>query len=219
MRPFLKKPVYILPSRSNVSFSVFQSYYKRISLLEKYKIINVHKPREWHMTMTVSQSRGLQSSSFSSSKEPSKVEETVKVLKEEVKKKGDEVAGAAKTPATPSSVVTSPPKRSLGKRIVDEIIHYYHGFRLLFIDIRVSVRYVWKISQGEQLTRREHRQLVRAVADLFRLVPFSIFIIIPFMELLLPVFLKFFPQMLPSTFQTTSDKVRLTIEFQINVTV
>jgi LETM1 and EF-hand domain-containing protein 1 len=44
------------------------------------------------------------------------------------------------------------------------------------------------------------RQLVRTVSDLFRLVPFSVFIIVPFMELLLPLALKLFPGMLPSTF-------------------
>ena len=42
--------------------------------------------------------------------------------------------------------------------------------------------------------------------DLFRLVPFSVFIIVPFMELLLPVALKLFPGMLPSTFTTTSQR-------------
>ena len=43
-------------------------------------------------------------------------------------------------------------------------------------------------------------QLVRTAKDLFRLIPFSIFIIVPFMELLLPVALKLFPEMLPSTY-------------------
>lgn len=50
-------------------------------------------------------------------------------------------------------------------------------------------------------------QLLRTCADLFRLVPFLVFIIIPFMEFLLPVFLKLFPEMLPSTFETESKKV------------
>jgi LETM1 and EF-hand domain-containing protein 1 len=40
----------------------------------------------------------------------------------------------------------------------------------------------------------------------FRLVPFSVFVIVPFMELLLPVALKLFPGMLPSTFTTTSER-------------
>ena len=97
-------------------------------------------------------------------------------------------------------------KKSLKKRIVDELKHYYHGFRLLFIDLRMSSRYLSRIVRGEQLSRREYQLLVQSTSDLFRLVPFSVFIIVPFMEFLLPVFLKFFPSMLPSTFQTTKDK-------------
>ena len=42
--------------------------------------------------------------------------------------------------------------------------------------------------------------------DLFRLVPFSVFVIVPFMELLLPVALKLFPGMLPSTFTTSTQR-------------
>ena len=48
---------------------------------------------------------------------------------------------------------------------------------------------------------------MRTVGDLFRVLPFSVFIIIPFMELLLPVFIKLFPNMLPSTFQTANAAV------------
>lgn len=50
-------------------------------------------------------------------------------------------------------------------------------------------------------------KLVRTTGDIFRLVPFSVFIIVPFMELLLPLFIKFFPGMLPSTFESAKDKV------------
>lgn len=130
-------------------------------------------------------------------KESSKVEGTVKALKEteDTSKKIDVVAP-----------VHMPPKRSLLKRVWDELVHYYHGFRLLFIDIRVSSRLVYRVLNGEELTRREHKQLVRTVSDLFRLLPFSVFIIVPFMEILLPVAVKLFPNMLPSTFQTSSDK-------------
>lgn len=48
---------------------------------------------------------------------------------------------------------------------------------------------------------------MRTCADLFRLVPFMVFVIVPFMEFLLPVFLKLFPEMLPSTFETETKKV------------
>lgn len=106
----------------------------------------------------------------------------------------------------PQPVQQEVQKRSLKKKIIDECKHYYHGFRLLFMDFRISSRYVRKLLKGEQLSRREKQQLVRSVSDLFRLVPFSVFIIVPFMEFLLPVFLKFFPSMLPSTFQTKKDK-------------
>lgn len=51
-------------------------------------------------------------------------------------------------------------------------------------------------------------QFLRICADLFRLVPFLVFIVVPFMEFLLPVVVKLFPNMLPSTFETQSIKVR-----------
>jgi LETM1 and EF-hand domain-containing protein 1, mitochondrial len=39
-------------------------------------------------------------------------------------------------------------------------------------------------------------------------VPFAVFVIVPFMELLLPVALKLFPNMLPSTFEDKYAAVR-----------
>ncbi|KAI4875237.1 hypothetical protein NFI96_010715 [Prochilodus magdalenae] len=106
---------------------------------------------------------------------------------------------------TPSKAVA---RKSLGQRVLDELKHYYHGFRLLGIDTNIAGRMVWRLLHGQQLTRRERRRLMRTCADLFRLVPFMVFIIVPFMEFLLPVFLKLFPEMLPSTFETESKKAR-----------
>ncbi|XP_067326732.1 LETM1 domain-containing protein LETM2, mitochondrial isoform X1 [Anolis sagrei] len=97
-------------------------------------------------------------------------------------------------------------KKSLRQKIVDELKHYYNGFHLLWIDTKVAARMVWRLLHGQVLTRRERRRLMRTSADLFRLVPFLVFIIVPFMEFLLPVFLKLFPEMLPSTFETESKK-------------
>ncbi len=74
-------------------------------------------------------------------------------------------------------------------------------------------------------SRRERKQLTRTTADMFRLVPLLVIVvrafavarprlrllthlapqIVPFMELALPVLLKLFPNMLPSTFQ---DKLK-----------
>ena len=50
-------------------------------------------------------------------------------------------------------------KKSLYIRIKEELIHYYHGFKLLFIDVRLCSRYVWRILKGDGLSRREHRQV------------------------------------------------------------
>ncbi|KAL1322492.1 hypothetical protein HN51_067503 [Arachis hypogaea] len=83
--------------------------------------------------------------------------------------------------------------------------HYWFGTKLLWADIRISSRLLLKLAGGKSLSRRERQQLTRTTADIFRLVPVAVFIIVPFMELLLPVFLKLFPNMLPSTFQ---DKLK-----------
>ncbi|XP_070689934.1 LETM1 domain-containing protein LETM2, mitochondrial [Pempheris klunzingeri] len=131
--------------------------------------------------------------------------------------KKDSVAAAPQPPSAPAATFTTaaavPPvqeravlRKPLYQRVVDELKHYYNGFRLLGIDIKIAGRMVRRLLHGQLLTRRERRRLMRTCADLFRLVPFMVFIIVPFMEFLLPVFLKLFPEMLPSTFETESKK-------------
>ncbi|KAL5783935.1 hypothetical protein ACOSQ2_006327 [Xanthoceras sorbifolium] len=83
--------------------------------------------------------------------------------------------------------------------------HYWLGLKLLWADVRISSRLLLKLAGGKSLSRRERQQLTRTTADIFRLVPVAVFVIVPFMEFLLPVFLKLFPNMLPSTFQ---DKMK-----------
>ncbi|KAJ7685104.1 LETM1-like protein-domain-containing protein [Mycena polygramma] len=114
-------------------------------------------------------------------------------------------------PATASDVKPSPPAPKeppkgplltrVWKKVKHEAAHYWHGSKLLVSEVRISGRLQWKILHGEALTRRERRQLKRTTQDLLRLVPFAVFIVVPFMELLLPVALKLFPNMLPSTFE------------------
>ncbi|KAK3138611.1 hypothetical protein QOZ80_5AG0371070 [Eleusine coracana subsp. coracana] len=88
---------------------------------------------------------------------------------------------------------------------VSTLQHYWLGIKLLWADVRISSRLLVKLAGGKSLSRRERQQLTRTTADIFRLVPVAVFIIVPFMEFLLPVFLKVFPNMLPSTFQ---DKMK-----------
>lgn len=60
-------------------------------------------------------------------------------------------------------------------------------------------------------------QLKRTTTDLLRLIPFAVFVIVPFMELLLPVALKLFPNMLPSTFEDKFAAVSVTFLFNLSV--
>ena len=81
-------------------------------------------------------------------KPSSKVERTVTALKEKAKQQ-DQLSNE-------SIVVEVTPQKSLKQKIIDECVHYYHGFRLLFIDINVSAKLLIRILRGKQLTRREH---------------------------------------------------------------
>lgn len=83
----------------------------------------------------------------------------------------------------------------------EELHHYWVGTKLLWSDIKTSLTILRRLLNGHTLTRRERRQLTRTTADIFRLVPFAFFVIVPFMELLLPVALKVWPNMLPSTYK------------------
>jgi len=97
-------------------------------------------------------------------------------------------------------------KLTLGQKIKKELLHYWDGTKLLVAEVRISSKLALKMAAGYELTRREKRQLQRTVQDLGRLIPFLPFVIVPFAELLLPVALKLFPNMLPSTFEGQSSK-------------
>ncbi|XP_016350276.1 LETM1 and EF-hand domain-containing protein 1, mitochondrial-like isoform X2 [Sinocyclocheilus anshuiensis] len=130
----------------------------------------------------------------------SKVERSLRSLKDQNKKL--EEGGPVYSP----KVDAEPVRWTIRQRVIDEVKHYYHGFRLLWIDTTITVRMLWRVLNGHILSRRERRQFLRTCADVFRLLPFLVFIIVPFMEFLLPVALKLFPNMLPSTFETQSKK-------------
>ncbi len=92
------------------------------------------------------------------------------------------------------------------KAIKDEAHHYWVGTKLLWVEMKMAGQIIQRLLQGHGMTRRERMQLIRTTTDMFRLVPFAVFVIVPFMELLLPFALKLFPNMLPSTFQDSLKK-------------
>lgn len=97
-------------------------------------------------------------------------------------------------------------KMTLWQKVKHEAQHYWDGTKLLATEVKISSRLALKMAAGYELTRREHRQLQRTVQDIGRLVPFSVFVIVPFAELLLPVALRLFPNLLPSTYEDAKSK-------------
>lgn len=97
-------------------------------------------------------------------------------------------------------------KLSLVQKIKKEVLYYWDGTKLLATEIKISTNLFLKMTAGYELSRRENKQLQRTVQDIVRLVPFSVFILVPFAELLLPVALKLFPNMLPSTYEGQKSK-------------
>jgi len=89
----------------------------------------------------------------------SKIEETVKNIKEEkeLKNKVVERERCAKDNEQAKKAVA---KVTIWQKVKGEILHYYHGFRLLGLDMKVSAKLIWRILHGKELSRREHR-LVR----------------------------------------------------------
>lgn len=110
--------------------------------------------------------------------------------------KNDQSSGDA-TPAVP--------KKTIWEKVKHEVAHYWAGTKLLGYEIKVSTKLLFKLASGYGLSRRESNQLQRTIVDVARLIPFSMFLIVPFAELLLPVALKIFPNLLPSTYESSSD--------------
>ncbi|CDH54668.1 mrs7 family protein [Lichtheimia corymbifera JMRC:FSU:9682] len=116
------------------------------------------------------------------------------------------MSAASSSSSSSAAPATTKPKKSLWQKVKDEATHYWHGTKLLGLEVRISSKLTWKLLNGGHLTRREARQLRRTTSDIMRLVPFAVFVLVPFMELLLPVALKLFPNMLPSTYESKSTE-------------
>uniref|UniRef100_A0A8R1TS45 Mitochondrial proton/calcium exchanger protein n=2 Tax=Onchocerca TaxID=6281 RepID=A0A8R1TS45_ONCVO len=137
----------------------------------------------------------------------SKLEETLKRLKEQATLEEKEGLARKQMIEKAKQQVAVEPIYIRWPRIFKEgCKHYYHGFRLLFLEMRLSTKYLWRFLRRKPLLRRERKQLVRTLSDVLRLIPFSAFLIVPFLEFTLPFFLKLFPNMLPSTFKDATKE-------------
>ncbi|KAL8931613.1 MAG: hypothetical protein Q9216_007140 [Gyalolechia sp. 2 TL-2023] len=113
---------------------------------------------------------------------------------------------AAATKAEEKASAEAKKKLTIMQKIKKEVLHYWDGTKLLATEVKISTKLALRMAAGYELSRRENRQLQRTVQDLARLVPFSAFVIVPFAELLLPVALKLFPNLLPSTYEGQKSK-------------
>lgn len=108
----------------------------------------------------------------------------------------------------------------LKQAAVKEAHHYWMGSKLLAADVRTARHIMGRTFRGSSLSRRERKQLLRTVTDVFRLVPMSVFVLIPFMEFALPFALKIFPNMLPSTFQDSlKEEEKMKGELQMRISI
>lgn len=117
--------------------------------------------------------RSFHQSSVLYKEEVSKVKQTVNALKDErkqIEKKAvatTEAAAEAEVKASPSVTEVAPKpeaqvieaKKTLWDKTKNAVMHYYHGFRLLFIDVRVLMKNLWAVLNGQTLTRRERNQV------------------------------------------------------------
>ncbi|CAD7940079.1 unnamed protein product [Amoebophrya sp. A120] len=80
------------------------------------------------------------------------------------------------------------------------------GFGLLMANVKLAKRLMRKKFRGHQLSYRDRKMLVRTLADMGKLIPFSVFIIVPFAEVFLPFALYLFPNLMPSTFLERGER-------------
>lgn len=111
-------------------------------------------------------------------------------------------------PAPVVPIVPHPVGR--GHKIVEKVKEEFHrivnGSKLLGRNTKTTAMLFHGMTKGNTLTRREKTLMITTVADLIRMVPFIVILIIPFAEFALPVLLKLFPNMLPSTLTSDSQK-------------
>lgn len=91
------------------------------------------------------------------------------------------------------------------KNIKHTLVWVKTGILLFLTNMKISKNLIIKRLKGYRLSYSEYKLLIRTMNDMLKLIPFSFFIIIPFAEFLLPVFLKIYPNLLPSTFKNDNN--------------
>lgn len=105
--------------------------------------------------------------------------------------------------------------RITSSHLWEEVKHVGKGFVNLKDDIKESVTDVKDIHYARYTkpTYAHTNKIQRITKDVIKFIPFSIFILIPGLELLLPAWLMIFPNAIPSQFQSkvTRQKIMETL--------
>ena len=107
-------------------------------------------------------------------------------------------------------------KRNLHKlghtlhHIWEELVKVGHGFKLLKNDFKFFVMFTKsKIDyKYDKPSYKENIKLRQVKSDFIKFIPFSLFIIIPGAELLLPAWLVVFPNSIPSQFLSEEARIK-----------
>lgn len=93
--------------------------------------------------------------------EKSKVEEAVEAMKQKKEKLKEKAFQMECSPEEVEPMVTVAPgaKKTIWQRVKHEAVHYYNGFKLLYLEIKIAARLLWQVMNGKMLTRRERRQV------------------------------------------------------------
>jgi len=108
-------------------------------------------------------------------------------------------------PPTPPPVAVKK-HHKIAEKVKEEFHRVINGSKLLGQNTKTAALLLHSMTKGNILTRREKALMITTLADLIRMVPFIVILLIPFAEFALPVLLKVFPNMLPSTFTSASQK-------------
>ena len=93
--------------------------------------------------------------------EKSKVEEAVEAMKRKKEKLKEKAFQMECSPeeVEPMVAVAATPKKTIWERVKHEAVHYYNGFKLLYLEIKIAARMLWQVMNGKMLSRRERRQV------------------------------------------------------------
>lgn len=120
---------------------------------------NIVSSSRWKPVLLGSHSLRFQSSDSSrSAPKPVKPETPVETAIREAKSE------ALKQSVTSADTVEDPPKKkTMWERVKHELVHYWHGTKLLGAEIAISNRLLIKLLHGQQISRREYRQVLLAI--------------------------------------------------------